>query len=276
LGHAPGRRYGSFGEITIMTSMTNSLPASGGRDRGFFLGGAIAMTFVLMAGFSLQLAMGRSSFAAPLYVHAHAVVFMGWVGIYLLQNIFAATGRTALHRQLGWIAAGWVFLMLIAGCVVTLAIVQRGAAPFFFRPLHFLVFDTVSLFTFAGLTAAAITLRRETDWHRRLHFCAMAMLLGPGFGRLLPMPLLTPWAWEATLVACLAFPVAGMVADLRRNGRVHPAWFWGVGALLVSAMAIEAITYSPVGDAIYRAVTAGTPGAVVAPLEFPKPPGPPA
>jgi hypothetical protein len=44
----------------------------------------------------------------------------------------------------------------------------------------------------------------------------------------------------------------------------------------VSAMAIEAITYSPVGDAIYRAVTAGTPGAVVAPLEFPKPPGPPA
>jgi hypothetical protein len=28
---------------------------------------------------------------------------MGWVGIYLLQNIFVATGRMHLHRRLGWI-----------------------------------------------------------------------------------------------------------------------------------------------------------------------------
>ncbi|MDZ4370254.1 MAG: hypothetical protein U1C74_02375 [Phenylobacterium sp.] len=252
-----------------MTMIAGRLSSSGRRDDGFFLGGAIAMTLVLVAGFSLQLAMGRSSFSAPLFVHAHAVVFMGWVGIYLLQNVFVATGQMALHRRLGWIAAGWVVLMLVTGCVVTIAIVQRGAVPFFFRPLHFLVFDPLSLFAFAGLTAAAIRMRRQTDWHRRLHFCAMAMLLGPGFGRLLPMPLLAPWAWEATLVACLVFPVAGMIADLRRAGRIHPAWFWGVGTLIGSALLIEILTYSPVGGALYSAATAGTPGAAVAPLDFP-------
>ncbi|MBU2362958.1 MAG: hypothetical protein KKB47_08875 [Alphaproteobacteria bacterium] len=230
------------------------------------------MTVVIVAGFSLQLAMRRSSFASPPLVHAHAVVFMGWVVIYLLQNTLAATGRTGLHRRLGWLAAVWVAPMLVLGCMVTLAIVRRGHTPFFFQPLQFLVFDPMTLFAFAGLTAAAIVLRRQTDWHRRLHFCGMALLLGPGFGRLLPMPLIAPWAWEATLAACLLFPLAGIVADLRRSGRVHPAWLWGVGAMIGSALLTEAITYGPVGDSLYRAVTAGTPGAAVAPLDFPPPP----
>ena len=233
------------------------------------------MALVIVAGFSVQLAMGRSSFSAPPLVHAHAIVFMGWVAIYLLQNVFAATGRVALHRRLGWIAAAWVVPMLVLGVAVTLALVRRGQVPFFFQPLQFLVFDPVSLLTFAGLTIAAILMRSRTDWHRRLHFCAMSILLGPGFGRLLPMPLLAPWAWEATLWVCLIFPLVGMWADKRRSGRVHPAWSWGVAAMIGSLLVTEAITYSPVGGAIYRAAVAGSPGAAVAPLAFPAPPGPP-
>jgi len=258
-----------------MTTVADRLPVSSGRDDGFFLGGAVVMTLVIVAGFSTQLAMGRSSFSAPLLVHAHAVVFMGWVAIYLLQNTFVATGRMALHRRLGWLAAAWMVPMLVLGCGVTLAIVRRGGVPFFFKPLQFLIFDPVSLFTFVGLTVAAIVMRRETDWHRRLHFCGMSLLLGPGFGRLLPMPLITPWAWEATVAACLLFPLVGIAMDLRRSGRVHPAWGWGLAAMLGSVLVTEAVTYSPVGDAIYRAATAGTPGAAVAPLAFPAPPGPP-
>lgn len=260
-----------------MTAILEGTTAAAGRDDRFFVGGAIAMTLVLVAGFSVQLAMGRSSFAAPLYVHAHAVVFMGWVGINLLQVTFATSDRMALHRRLGWIAAGWIILMLVTGFWVTLALVQRGGVPFFFRPLQFLIFDPVSLLTFAGLTGAAIHLRRQTDWHRRLHFCAMTILLGPGFGRLLPMPLLAPWAWEATLAASLIFPLVGMFMDLRRDGRVHPAWFWGVGVLLIAALLIELVTYSPLGLALYDAATVGTPGADIAPLILPAPPGlPPA
>ena len=256
-----------------MATIADRPPVTAAPDEGFFLGGALAMAVVLVSGFSLQLAMGRSSFAAPLLVHAHAVVFMGWLVLYLLQNVFVATGRTALHRRLGWISVGWVAAMLVLGVMVTVAMLRRGGVPFFFRPLQFLVFDPVSLITFAGLTAAAILLRRQTDWHRRLHFCAMALLLGPGFGRLLPMPLLIPWAWEATVVVSLLFPLAGVVADWRRNGQVHPAWAWGIATILGASVLVEAITYSPVGLALYDAAVAGSPGAAVAPLAFPPPPG---
>ena len=244
-------------------------------DEGFFLRGAIAMALVIVAGFSFQLAMGRSTFASPPLVHAHAIVFMGWIAIYVTQNVLVATDRISLHRRLGWIAAGWIVLMIVLGIAVTVAMARRGQVPFFFRPLHFLVFDPVSLFAFAGLTIAAIVMRRRTEWHRRLHFCGTALLMGPGFGRLLPMPLLQPWAFEATFAAVMIFPIVGVVSDLRRSGRVHPTWKWGIAAMLGSLVLIQAITYSPIGTDIYRAVTAGSPGAEVAPLEFAPPPAGP-
>jgi hypothetical protein len=244
-------------------------------DEGFFLRGAIAIACTIVAAFSFQYLMGRSTFAAPLRVHLHAWAFMGWVAIYLAQNVFVATGRMTLHRRLGWIAAGWMVPMIVMGFIVTAAMVRHGTVPFFFRPLQFLIFDPITVLTFAALTTSAIVMRRRTEWHRRLHFCGMSMLLGPAFGRLLPMPLLQPLAWEAAFAASLLFPLAGIWADLRRSGRVHPAWAYGIATMIGSFVLVEALTYSPAGKQIYDAVTHGSPGASIAPLEFaPPPPGP--
>lgn len=252
-----------------MATRAGEVPRYQNGDESFFLGGAIAMTLVIVAGFSMQLAMGRSSFGAPPLVHAHAIVFMGWVFIYLAQNVLIFRNNLALHRRLGWLAAIWVVPMLGLGLAVTLALVRGGRVPFFFTPLQFLVFDPLTLVAFAGLTVAAIRLRRESDWHRRLHFCAMTLLVGPGVGRLLPVGLLIPWVFETHFAVTLLFPMAGMIADLRRTGRVHPAWLWGMSALVMTAIVVEALTYSSTGSALYAAVTAGTPGAAHAPLSFP-------
>lgn len=241
-------------------------------DDQFFLKSAIAMALVIVAGFSTQLAMGRSSFSAPLHLHIHAVVFMGWVVIYVTQNALVVNGSITLHRRLGWIAAGWMVAMVVLGFVVTLSMVRRGETPFFFIPLQFLIFDPMSVLTFGALTIAAIIDRRLTDWHRRFNYCAMSVLLGPAIGRLLPMPLLIPYAWEATVVALLIFPAIGMIADLRRTGTVHRAWFVGTGMIIGSAILTNIIAFSPLGPPIYRMVTDGTPGALVPPLEFPRPP----
>jgi hypothetical protein len=216
--------------------------------------------------------MGRSSFGAPPLVHAHAIAFMGWVAIYLTQNILVARGALALHRRLGWLAAGWVALMVVLGCAVTAFDIRVAHVPFFFRPAQFLVFDPLTVFAFAGLTYAAIAVRRRTDWHRRLHFSGMAMMVGPAFGRLLPMPLLAPWAWEASFAACLLFPLAGVVSDLRRSGRIRPAWLCGLAVTFGVLIGTEIITYSPVGAALYNAVAAGSKGAAAAPLAFGRPP----
>lgn len=255
-----------------MATLSHTPLAPSVGDERFFLKSAILMALVIVFGFSLQLAMGRSTFASPLRVHIHAVLFMGWVAIYVLQNTLVATDRIGLHRRLGWLAVGWAAAMVVSGIAVTVIMARNGTVPFFFQPLQFLVFDPVAVVTFAGLTAAAVVLRRRTEWHRRLHFCGIAMLLAPAFGRILPLPLLQPWAWEVTFAVTLLFPLAGAWADRRRSGWVHPAWLWGIGTMLASFVIVEVLTYSPVGVPIYEAVTEGSPGAAIDPLAFPPPP----
>ena len=249
--------------------------ASFAGDERFFLKSAVVMALVIVFGFSLQLGMGRSTFASPLRVHLHAVLFMGWVAIYVLQNALVATDRIGLHRRLGWLAVFWAAAMVASGITVTVIMARAATVPFFFQPLQFLVFDPMAVSTFAGLTAAAVVLRRRTEWHRRLHFCGMAMLLGPAFGRILPLPLLQPWSWEATFAVTLLFPVAGVMADRRRCGQVHPAWLWGLGTMLVSFLVVEILTYGPVGVPLYEAVMKGSPGAALDPLDFQPPPAGP-
>ena len=264
-----------------MASMPLNTPELGrtsdepARSETFAFKLAIVMALTVFAGFSFQLAMGRSTFGSPLRVHVHAIAFMGWVIIFLLQTYLATRGPLALHRKLGWVAAAWIVLMIGAAMTVIVTSARNGTIPFFFQPQLLMVGDPINLLAFAVLTYVAIAMRRRTDWHARLHLGAMAILTAPAFGRLLPLPLLIPWSFEVAGVATMVFPIAGMIRDRRVLGRVHPAWFVTVAAFLAYTAAYEAIAYSPLGDALYAAVTAGSHGAHVPGLQFPPPPAGP-
>lgn len=256
-----------------MSDVVVNAPATG--ERLFIRNLMTAMAVILVAGFVVNLAAGRSSFNAPLIVHAHAVVFMGWIGITLAQTWLAASGNIALHRQLARLALVWVIGLVIFGTWVTVATIQTGRTPFFFQPQHFLIANPLLLVGFVALLAAAIHMRQRTDWHARLQVGAFLMLMGPGFGRLLPMPMITPYAHEIAGLVAIIFPLIGILRDWRVDGRPHPAWFWSIGVLLAVVVFGRLIGFSPIGEAIYDAVVAGTPLAGTSGLDFPPPPGPP-
>lgn len=232
------------------------------RERAFFFYMAIAMAIVIVAGFAFNLAAGRSSFAVPIIVHIHAFVFFGWVMLYLIQNGLVATGSVALHRRLGWLALAWIPVMVGLGFMMTLESIRSKGGPPFFDINEFLFGNTLGVGAFAVVALAGIAMRGRTDWHRRLMCCAMISLTGPGFGRLLPMPFLIPWGWWIASVAFpLIFAVVGIAFDRRRRGRIHPAWWWGIGALVGSQVIADGAAYSPAGLSITHYVIDGTPAA---------------
>ncbi len=253
-----------------------TLAPSGGvvapEDRIFRWGG-IAMVLVLVTGFSMQLAAGRSSFGAPLYVHVHALTFFGWAMIYLTQTLLATGGNIALHKRLGWIAVLWIPLMVVVGTMVAYLSLRRGHTAPFFTPAYFTVMAPMTVYVFAGMATAAITLRRRTDWHKRLQFCAMAGLMGPGFGRILPMPLVIPHAPLIETVSILFIPVVVAAIDWRRSGELHSAWLWGIGTLIVARIVIDLLGVSPIAAALHEWITAGAPGAALPPFAYPPLPG---
>ena len=241
------------------------------RERRFFLIMAIAMSATIIAGFSLNLAMARSTFAVPLLYHVHGVIFMGWLALFIAQSYTIATGRRALHVQLGKVAYLWVPLMVAAGIAIMIFVARRNGGPFFFAVNEFLVSNIALLLCFGALALWSMRIRRHNGWHRRLMLSAMFILTGPGVGRLLPMPLI-PNAWTVSFVVTLIFPAIAMVADWRRYGRVHPAYWWGVGSYVATFTLSMLLAHSPAGYAFTEAVIAGTPGAD-RPMEAFIPPG---
>jgi hypothetical protein len=243
-----------FDEIQAQTSIPH-------RDARMAFGMALAMAIVIVAGFSLNLAMGRSTFAVPLAYHLHAAVFFSWTIVFVMQTRLAASANSALHRRLGKLAAALLPLLLIMGLVIMVTSLRRTGGPFFFAQNEFFWGNLLLLCCFVGLVLAALRRRRETDWHSRYMLTGMALLTGPGFGRLLPMPLLIPWAWHISLAISLVFPLIGMARDQRRLGAVHPAWLRGVAAVLAVHLVAMLIAYTPQGIAVTEWVVAGSPGA---------------
>jgi hypothetical protein len=242
-----------------------TIPYSTDTDRGeakFFFTMACVMAASIVAGFAFNLAMGRSTLAVPWLVHFHAWVMMGWVALYLTQNTLIFSGNVALHRRLGWLSVVWLPAILVMGVLITRWSIQARGGPPFFDQNQFLISNPLQLLGVVGLAATAVTMRRNTGWHRRLMFFAFAMLTGPGIGRLLPSPLLIPYAWyvEAVLPPIL-FAGIGMLADKRRYARVHPAWFVGIATVIGIQVVADLIAYSDWGVAFTEQFIAGTPGA---------------
>ncbi|WP_347302064.1 hypothetical protein V5740_08535 [Croceibacterium sp. TMG7-5b_MA50] len=249
-------------------------------DTYFFLVMAVAMAAFNVAGFSLFAAMGISSFGAPLWVHVHALLFFGWVVLFVTQAWLAASGRVALHRPLGWLALGWVAAMIVVGTLTTMWSVQRGFVPFFFTPAQFLLLNPLSVVVFAGLVIAGFVHRRDRLWHPRLIVCGMAAIMGPSIGRMLPMPLLIagvpiPYFATAIVAGTLVFPLVGAGRDLLKRGGIHPAWLVGMAAIAGMELVNMALAQSAPVAAVYEWAVAGTPGAMLDPHAYGPPPPPP-
>ena len=183
-------------------------------------------------------------FASPWWVHVHGVTFVGWIALYLTQNTLAFRNDLAAHRKLGRIGAGYAVWMVLVGLVLTPVTLAVGRSPPFFTPAYFLALDWANVLVFAVLLYAAIRNVKRTDWHRRLMLCATICVIAPALGRLI---VLSGNAMTAPLnvATLLLFVVAAMLFDRTNRGRVHPAYFWGAGALVLFAVLTELLAIIP-------------------------------
>jgi len=204
-------------------------------ERRFFLYLAVAIFATVVGGFGSQVVAGRTWFSNfPWHVHAHVALFASWITLYVVQSwIVANEYNTQLHRRLGWIGATIAMLMVPLGIASTTAAIARGAIDGVFPLGLFLALDVLHLVGFGALTFAGIQMRSQAAWHKRLMFCGTVLLTAPAISRLagfLPATWPTP---IATVAALFVFLVAGIVFDRAIWGRVHPAYWWGAGTILV-------------------------------------------
>jgi hypothetical protein len=216
-------------------------------ERRFFFHMAIAIFFTVLAGFGSQLVTRHVWFTDfPWQVHVHALVFSSWIVLYVVQSwLIVDDGNIALHRRLGWLGAGIAVVMVPLGISATLMAIARGSITGVFPLGLFLALDVLHVVGFGALTFAAIRLRRRAGWHKRLMLCGTVLATAPALSRLfglLPFGGFTPLA---VIVTLLLFIAAGIAFDLSTWRRVHPAYWWGTGAVVLVELLIAPIGFSP-------------------------------
>lgn len=215
-------------------------------DQSFWQKTMLWISVFIVFGFAQFAARGLVDYGSvPLYVHAHAVVMMAWLGLTVTQATLVARDNLALHRRLGWLGAGLAALVVCLGSWVSIQIIQAHREPFFFTPPFFLALTQVGLLTFAGLITAAIMRRRETEWHRRLMVGALILLMEPALGRTLPMPLIMPWGEWAALAVQLGVLAVVARHDRKVRGTIHPATIVAGLVITLSHCIIETLAVTP-------------------------------
>ena len=219
-------------------------------DVGFVIlaGLCVAIAFTAFAGtYWLQVPAG--TFVGPPLLHLHGLLFSAWTLYFLWQAALIANRRNVSHRAWGLAGISLASLMVFTGVAVTIGGVQ-------WRIAHgqgeigraFAIVPLSAMLLFAAFVTAAMVRRRRTDWHKRFMVVASVALLnaavarffflvatgggGPGMRPGLGPPLPPESALVPGLITDSVILLA-MALDWRARGRVHPAYFWGLGAMLI-------------------------------------------
>lgn len=204
-------------------------------ERWFYLGMALTTLAIAIVGFAPAL-LDRAGRKAPLTwaVAAHGALFGSWLILFVAQTTLVQTGRLAVHRRIGYAAAGMAVLMVITAYPITIAMARRGFdlsgdlsnSPGGVRAN--LVFQLGDLVSFTFLVAAAIWQRRRPAIHKRLMVLAtvgglMPAALAHVIGH---SPALRHIDAPVILIPLTILYFATAIHDRWSHGRMHPVSLW--------------------------------------------------
>lgn len=165
-------------------------------------------------------------------IHVHAVVFLGWILLMILQAWLAAHGHIALHMRVGRFGFAWGVIVILVGWATTFSrFGDRVAAGDLAGARLRLLAPLTDLLVFAPLLAAAWFYRRKPELHKRLIVVGSTVLLIAAVHRMVflggrppPIPqLLAVW---------LSPILIGMAFDYVKRKTIHPVYLTGIALVL--------------------------------------------
>ncbi len=221
----------------------------------FYLVMSLVLAGIAVAGFSRTVPGDFAVPGFPAFLWLHAAVFTAWVLLFVAQPALVIAGSVRLHRRLGWLGAGLACAMVALGAYAILLALLADTLPPFYPHGLFLMRGLLTLALFAALVAAAVGCRRRPAWHKRLILCASIIVVVPGLERAMPIPALGPHWYVVVDAVVDVIALAGPCVDLAQHRRVHPAYLWGVGGILLCQLAVDATASSGLASALLRGLS---------------------
>jgi len=200
-------------------------------ERRFYVGAAIGVVVVVLAGFSVDRDLLHDMSSLSLLVRLHGTLMFGWIALFLTQTLLVARHRVDLHRRLGIFGAVLAAGMVVANITTLVTAFRLGGdhLPPGIPAPEFLSLALFDVLTFAMLVSGGIALRGHSAWHKRLMLLAALMVLDAALFRFINV--YTSWDLDAG-IARNGLVLVCVAVDTLRYRRLHPAFI--VGAALVA------------------------------------------
>lgn len=170
----------------------------------------------------------------PTMAHFHAIGFLSWFALLIIQPLLIRDGRFALHRKLGKFS-----YLLVPYIALTVIGMTRESYHLKGRPwllagqppsLYFALLGLASFLLFYSL---AIIYRREPAYHMRFMVATTLALLPPALGRFFDLWLkLGPAGAPLPPLIVFAILIGLVVYDKLKTGKVHRA-YWTIVLVIV-------------------------------------------
>ena len=242
-----------------MTAITfGSFPERPGADRNAFLLFTALVWVGVLSGFGTDSFehVSKHGLDYPLIVHFHAVAFVGWLVLFTVQVSLIRSGRPDIHRRLGMAGAVLAAIMVLLGPATAL-VVDAAAFTAKGRTPEFLIVQFTDILAFAGLTAAALLMRRIAPAHKRLMLLGLIYISDAGFARFLNGFVAEPlgegvWGEITALYLGSDLLMLGLgLYDMATRGRLHPAYIAGV----VWALALQCTALMLLDNETWKALS---------------------
>ncbi len=207
------------------------------KQRPLYSALGVLMILIAAAGFVPESIWMVRVHAVPRYaiVHVHAVVFAGWLLLFLLQAVLAATGHILWHRRMGNILLAYALLMFAAGVLVTLNrffYEEQAGALAVARKTN--LSPVLDMLVFPPFFCVAWLYRHKPEIHKRLMVVTATIVLYAAVVRIIPVR--ASHSIVVTMVVWSLPILVGMVHDLLTKRAVHQAYVVGLMAIVVLSM----------------------------------------
>jgi hypothetical protein len=219
------------------------------RARRFFLMLSGLCVIIVFAGFAPSYYLKNVIHAPPalsVMTHIHGVIFTAWVLVFLTQALLISRGSAALHRRLGMLGVMLFGVVIAVGVATALNAGRLGhAPPGAPTPLAFMALPLIGLAGAASLVIAAVWNRSRSDAHMRYMIAGLIAMTPPATHRLAIGAGFVDHAILICLVIMDVLLVIAMVYDYATLKRVHPAYLWSAGVLILVQTGVAWAFQSP-------------------------------
>ncbi|HSS13046.1 MAG TPA: hypothetical protein VLL04_04090 [Rhizomicrobium sp.] len=203
----------------------------------------------------------------PLVLHIHAVLMASFLALLLAQTVLVATGRRALHMQLGVVALGLTPVIVITGFILAPTIyhsvwnaAQAAPPPAKQQLQGFLpVLENILLLQIQAGILFSIYMwialgarRRDPGLHKRMILLAVTAVLAAAIDRMAWLPTTAPGSPLATELYCALTVAPLFLWDVIRNRRIHRAWLIWAAFYVPGGAVVYAIWNTPFWHATAR------------------------